>query len=160
MTTMKALLGILLVASAASAQRPCAGGAPPKNAPVCVPAETQWPEVVGMHLVLDSVQAKYPGNEHAKPCAPSNHDSVCVDDSLPHVTNHLYIRQDHCEQREGVRCTLDQQFFAPINKPVFEEVAGAQVPFAPPIEVVRGDCRLQATEESHAFLASKYLAGV
>jgi hypothetical protein len=81
-----------------------------------------------VQIALDPVQAKYPGNEHAKPCGPSNHDGVCVDDSLPHVTNRLYIQKDHCEQREGVRCTRDQQYFAPINKPVFEETAQVPLP--------------------------------
>ncbi len=131
---MKSVLGlVLLMASVACGQDfppvstapVCANYAPHEkhfpNVPECAAAKTQWPKVVSMQGILDSVQAKLPGNEGIKPCGPKNHDDWCVDASLPHIRNHLYITQDHCEKRERVKCTHDQQYFAPIGKPVFEE---------------------------------------
>jgi hypothetical protein len=68
---------------------------------------------------LDVVQAKL--NPNAKPCGPDNHDGACVDVTLRHIVNHLYIHKENCERYEGVACTRDQELWAPLGKPVFED---------------------------------------
>lgn len=69
-------------------------------------------------LVLDSTQAKLPGNEHLKPCQPGGTIS-CYDPALPHITNRLYNVKEHCETSEGVKCTGLYEYWVPIGKPVF-----------------------------------------
>src|SRR6185437_6596756 len=72
-------------------------------------------------LVLDPVQARYPGNEHVKPCGPTNHDNACVDESLPHITNHLYGKRGTCELNEGCREVGDARY--PISQAAFRSLA-------------------------------------
>lgn len=81
------------------------------------------PEIVSMQLVLDPVQAKYPGNQHVKECGPKNHDNACFDPKLPHIVNHLYKVQPNCEAEERVKCARLDGYFVPIGKPVLEDKA-------------------------------------
>lgn len=87
------------------------------------PDATVWPKIVSVQMILDPVQAKYPGNEKAKPCGPDNHDDACVDLTARHIVNHIYNVKEHCEMNEGVKCTDiyegNQQVWMPIGKPVF-----------------------------------------
>lgn len=83
----------------------------------------QYPTSATAQLVLDPAQAKYPGNEHVRKCGPENHDGVCYDPTKQHLTYHIYIHRENCEQWEGVQCTdtVDMNGpgkWIPINKPV------------------------------------------
>lgn len=58
---MKSAFALLLLSTAAMGQQPCAGGAPPKNAPDCIPAE-RWvqqyaPIVPGVQQVQAGAKA-------------------------------------------------------------------------------------------------------
>lgn len=87
------------------------------------PEPTEWPKVVSMQLVLDSVQAAR--QDHVvKPCAPENHDGSCMDPKLRHITDRIYASsKETCEAREGVPCTstngIQPGMWVPIGKPVF-----------------------------------------
>lgn len=83
-----------------------------------------------VQIVMDAVQAKYPGNEHVKQCGPKNHDASCFDPTLPHLTYHVYLHKENCEREEKARCAeldgpgMDGGFqvqWVPINKPVVTE---------------------------------------
>jgi hypothetical protein len=80
-------------------------------------------KIVSMQLILDSVQAERPGNEHIKPCGKDNHDAACVDPTLPHITNRTYSDKAACESAEGVSCEstngIQPGSWVPIGKPVF-----------------------------------------
>lgn len=97
--------------------------------------EADWPKVVSAHIVLDSVQAKTPGNEHVKQCGQTKPNETCFDPTLRHIINHLYgTNKERCERDEGVPCQeLEPCYVAPseehemcrqwvpIGKPVFED---------------------------------------
>lgn len=99
------------------------------------PSKTAWPKVVSAHIVLDSVQAKIPGNEHVKQCGQTGPNETCWNPSLRHIINHLYgTNKERCERDEGVPCQeLEPCYVAPseehemcrqwvpIGKPVFED---------------------------------------
>lgn len=82
-----------------------------------------------VQIILDAVQAKYPGNENVKQCGPKNHDGFCFDPSLRHLTYHVYIHKENCARDEGVSCAeLDAPGvnapdvrWVPIDKPVVTE---------------------------------------
>lgn len=112
--------------------------------------ETDWPKVVSAHLVLDSVQAKLPGNEHVKQCGQTKPGETCWEPSLRHISNHLYgTNKERCEREEGVPCEELQacvvqagsthsyadfercRQWVPIGKPVFED----KTPPAEPLPV-------------------------
>jgi hypothetical protein len=86
-----------------------------------------------VQIVLDAVQAKYPGNEHVKQCGPKNHDSSCFDPSLPHLVYHVYIHQENCERDEHASCVVlfheSPNFDArwvPVNKSVVTDQQAAK----------------------------------
>lgn len=79
------------------------------------------PTIASMQIILDPIQAKYPGNELVDPCSADNHDEACYDPLARHITNHLYGSRVACEQGEQVSCTSDAAHWAPIGKPVFED---------------------------------------
>lgn len=97
--------------------------------------KADFPQIVSTQLVLDPVQAKYPGNELVKACGPNNHDVACFDPRARHITNRLYGQsKERCEHDEGVACeelpvcplTVEQSFdscrrWVPVGKPVFED---------------------------------------
>lgn len=84
------------------------------------------PTTAHVQIVLDSVQAKYPGNEWVKKCGPDNHDNTCYDPNKPHLVYHIYQGRRRCEHDEGVSCVnLDTgEVYArwiPVGKPVVVE---------------------------------------
>lgn len=82
-----------------------------------------------VQIVLDSVQAKYPGNEHVRQCGPDNHDGSCLDPSLHHITNRLYLHKENCERMEGVKCdSINSGEFVPINRPVLVDESVERLP--------------------------------
>lgn len=87
--------------------------------------KTEWPAIApgSIHLILDSVQAKE--QDHPIPVCTPESKTTCYDPSLPHITNHLYNKKQNCEMWENAKCTdlynHDQQLWAPIGKPVFED---------------------------------------
>lgn len=91
--------------------------------PKIKPGITVWPKIASVQLMMDPVQAKYPGNEWAKPCGPMNHAVACVDLTMRHIVNHIYGDKENCETNEGVKCTdmyqANQKVWMPIGKPVF-----------------------------------------
>lgn len=114
------------------------GGTLKWSAPPSTP--TDWPKIVSAHIVLDSVQAKTPGNEHVKQCGQTGPNETCWDPSLRHIINHLYgTNKERCEHDEGVPCEELQpcvidadsthsyadyercRQWVPIGKPVFED---------------------------------------
>lgn len=78
-------------------------------------------QTASIQLILDPVQAKYPGNERVKPCGKGNHDGVCYDPSRKHLTYHGYEHKESCEKREQVACDDDRGMWIPIGKPVLVE---------------------------------------
>lgn len=119
-------------------------------------AKTDWPKVVSAHIVLDSVQAKTPGNEHVKQCGQTGPNETCWDPSLRHIVNHLYgTNKERCEHDEGVPCeelqpcTVDVHSthsyadyercrqWVPIGKPVFEDKTPE--PEAKPLAIARDE---------------------
>jgi hypothetical protein len=79
---------------------------------------TGAPTAAAAHLVLDPVQAKYPGNEHVKACAADSRET-CYEPNMPHITNRLYSKKETCEINEGVNCAALDAYWLPIGKPVF-----------------------------------------
>lgn len=80
-----------------------------------------------IQIVIDAVQAKYPGNEWVKKCGPNNHDRTCYDPSIPHLVYHVYRSKERCENEENTSCaSLDDcedsdgslARWIPIDKPV------------------------------------------
>jgi hypothetical protein len=80
------------------------------------------PTSVSVQMIIDSVQAKYPGNEWVKKCGPANHDGTCFDPNIPHLTFHVYSSRRRCENDEGVDCTELDSRWIPIGKPVAQLV--------------------------------------
>lgn len=80
---------------------------------------SQHPVVVSLHIVMDSVQAKYPGNEWIRPCSPDNHADACFDSTLRHIISHTYQKKENCEKDEKVSCTQLSEYWLPIGKVIF-----------------------------------------
>lgn len=114
--------------------------------------EADWPKVASAHIVLDSVQAKIPGNEHVKQCGQTGPNETCWDPSLRHIINHLYgTSKERCEHDEGVPCEEIKACmmqdgtirgdeciqWVPIGKPVFEDKTPE--PEAKPLAVSRDE---------------------
>jgi hypothetical protein len=79
---------------------------------------TEAPTAAAAHLVLDPVQAGYPGNAHVKACAADSRET-CYEPNMPHITNRLYSKKEACETNEGVNCAALDAYWLPIGKPVF-----------------------------------------
>lgn len=83
------------------------------------PAATVWPTIVSAHIVLNSVQATQQG--HPVPVCTEKSTTTCYDPSLRNITGRLYSEKSNCERMEGVDCTRNQERWAPIGLPIFEE---------------------------------------
>jgi hypothetical protein len=86
--------------------------------------KVEFPQIVRAQIIMDPVQARYPGNEHVKQCGPQNHDNACFDPNLHHHNAHLYTNLNTCQKWEKVECTeVALGWWIPVGKVVIDEVS-------------------------------------